>query len=95
MTHGDAARQKMSLHRRGENNPMFGKQHSEQTRVLIREAQRKRFKPVKCVETGIVYETQKDASIAFGVAYSTIKNVCDKVNKTVKGFHIVSVEVQY
>jgi hypothetical protein len=41
---------------------------------------------IVCVETGIVYESAKDASLTIGGNYRSINNVC-KNGKTYKGFH--------
>ena len=90
--HTESAKQKMSEARCGENNHMFGKHQSEATILLIRESQRNNFKPVRCVELETVYESKSAAANALGVSYGNLKTVCDKPNRTVKGFHIVSVE---
>lgn len=44
---------------------------------------------VKCIETGLIYETIKDASIALGIDCSHISACCQKKYgfKSVHGFH--------
>ena len=47
----------------------------------------KKSKPVRCIETGIVYKSGRDASLALGVHYSAISNVLRGKQKTLKGYH--------
>lgn len=44
-------------------------------------------KAVKCVETGVVYRTQKEAAEVVGVHPNTIGKACLGRRKTAKGFH--------
>lgn len=43
--------------------------------------------PVRCVETGAVYESIKAAAEAFGIVPKMIYNVCKGFNKTAAGMH--------
>ena len=65
-------------------------------RRIISEASRKKMseshmgktcKKVLCVETGEIYESVKDASIAVNVDGSTISKCCRGKQKTAGGFH--------
>ena len=65
--HSDESKEKMSINKSGEKNPMFGKHHTEETKEKIRQRAigrkasqetieklrkcRKNAKPVRCIET--------------------------------------------
>ena len=44
-------------------------------------------KPVKCIETGIVYESISAASQEQGIGFASIQRVCNNLQKTAGGFH--------
>lgn len=46
-----------------------------------------RAKKVKCLETNIIYECAKDASMAMGCKSNVVAQCCNGKQKTVKGFH--------
>ncbi len=48
---------------------------------------RKVSKPVRCVETGVVYESLTKAAEVFGVSYSAIANAVNGLYETSCGFH--------
>ena len=70
----DAARKRVS-----EKNPFFGKKLTKEHIKKMTEARIKAISgarnhsavSVKCKETGVVYNTAKDAALAVGLAYST------------------------
>lgn len=43
--------------------------------------------PVKCIETGIIYQSANEASIHTGANSNSIRRVCNGKKKTTKGFH--------
>lgn len=55
--------------RTGEKNPFFGRTHSENAKLSMKKA---RSMPVIDLDTGIVYESAKDADIAFGGTGSNV-----------------------
>lgn len=50
-------------------------------------ASQKISKPIRCVETGVVYKSGRDASLALGVDYSAVSHVINGRQKTLKGLH--------
>ena len=46
-----------------------------------------RKKKVICIETGIIYESAREASKCTGVSYKSISTVCLGKRKSTKGFH--------
>lgn len=42
---------------------------------------------VKCIETGIIYESLADAKRAIGASQSQILEACKKTNRTAGGYH--------
>ena len=50
-------------------------------------ASQKISKPIRCVETGVVYKSGKDASLALGVDYSAVSHMINGRQKTLKGLH--------
>ncbi len=76
--------QKMSKSRTGCTTAWKGGHHKEETRRKIAESNSK--KPVRCIETGVVYKTAKDASIETGALRSSISSVCNGKRKTAGGY---------
>lgn len=76
---------KMSKSRTGCSTAWKGGHHSDETCRKIAESNSK--KPVRCIETGVVYKTAKSASEETGALRSTISNVCNGKRKTAGGFH--------
>lgn len=81
----EETRKKMSEAQSGENNGMYGKHHSEETLEKLRKA---KSKPVRCVETKIIYESATEASKKTGLNRASINQCCNGVRyKTVGGYH--------
>lgn len=82
----------------GELNGMYSKKHSEATKKKISEALRgKTHKPthvkkVKCIETGIIYDSQTQAGKENNICISSINNVINGKSKIAGGYHWESVE---
>ena len=81
----------------GDENPMDDFVIREKHRKIIqspdwqkkvREASRKRCKPVRCVETNIIYDSLKEAAIAVHLkCYNHIIHCCKGERKTAGGYH--------
>lgn len=67
--HTEEAKQKMSKQRAGKNNVMYGKTHTEEAKEKIAKAT---SKPVRCIETGIVYLSALEAKRETGADNSVI-----------------------
>ena len=81
----EETRKKMSEAQSGENNGMYGKHHSEETKKRLSKA---KSKPVQCIETGIIYDSAKEASKKTGLNRASISQCCNGVRyKTVGGYH--------
>ena len=77
----------------GENNGMYGKTHTKETRDKISQktkgkiSWRKKLIPVCCVELSKIYPSASDACKDLGIKNSVnIYNVCDGVRKTCGGY---------
>jgi hypothetical protein len=78
--------------RTGEDNPFFGKTHTQETKESMKKPHLSargeghfRSKVVLHLPTGIFFDCIRDAADAFGLTYSTLKNNLNgtnKVNKT-------------
>lgn len=90
--YSEESRQRMSENHadvKGENNPMYGKQHSEETRKLIAEQLTGKYtgknsfnhKPVVNLDTGEKFVTATEAAKAYGVTVSTLLKTCRGVQK--------------
>lgn len=66
---------KMSEMFSGEGNPFYGKKHTQETKDKMRKNNKKK-KAVKCVESGIVYESCSEASRQTGVYVDSIIKCC-------------------
>ena len=75
----------------GENNGMYGKHHSEESRRKMSENKKgkpsKRKIPVLCVELNRVFQSMTDAANEIGCIASGISNVCRGKQKTCAGYH--------
>ena len=48
---------------------------------------KKRSKPVRCLETGMIYSSTREAGRKLGISNASISLCCSGKNKTAKGFH--------
>lgn len=75
----------------GEKNHNYGKRMSEETRHKLRIAHKGRQPPnkhpVRCVETGVVYESAKDAALRLGIDHSSITKCCRGARNICGGYH--------
>ena len=67
--HSNEAKQKMSKQRAGEKNVMYGKTHTPEAKEKIAKAT---SKPVRCIETGVIYPSALEAKRQIGVDNSMI-----------------------
>lgn len=82
----------------GENNPNYGKHHSEETKVKMSEAKQGKYdgennpraRKVYCLETGKTYNCISDASRELGVNH--ISDVCNGKLKQTHGYHFYYTE---
>lgn len=82
----------------GENHPMWGKKHTDETRKLMSEHHRDcsggknpNARSVKCLETGIVYDCINSAAANTPCARESIRLVAHGIRESTKGFHWVFV----
>lgn len=80
-----------SLALMGEKNHNFGKSPSEETREKMRKAHKGQQPPnkrkVRCIETGIIYESAKAAALQLGLDHSSITKCCRGERELCGGFH--------
>lgn len=90
--HSEETRKKISLRLKGENNHMFGKKQSPE---FIEKRVRKMRKPVRCIETGVVYGSIREAEENTGIPNCAISQVCNGKQSHARGYHweFVSKEV--
>ena len=102
--HTDKSRKIMSEkakeHSAGEKNNMYGKHHTESTKEKMREKwtdERKdkliksQSKSCKCIETGEIFKSYKEAAMFIGSVPSAVTRAIQK-GYSVNGYHFVSVE---
>ena len=53
----------------------------------LTEGIKKRSKPVRCIETGVIYASTREVERKFGIDNNNISRCCCGKNKTSKGFH--------
>lgn len=78
------ARAKLRERSAGKNNPFYGCKHSEETKRLMRQNRPKRG--VICVETGIYYESTREAQRQTGAYHGDISKCCKGTKKTSGGY---------
>ena len=100
----EEAKEKNRISNSGEKNGMFGKQHSKETKEKISntltgrkmpyEQRKKLFRPVRCVDTGVIYESESSAAELFGCSQTLIYYAAIGKYKTAKGhkFEYVTIE---
>lgn len=72
-------------HRKNMSKAMKGKFRSEQVRENMSKAQVKTKKPVRCIDTGEVFESETAAMKHFNINKTLIGRTCKGKNKTAKG----------
>ncbi len=89
--HSNESKAKMSAATSGENNPFFGKNHSQETRAKISQswsiAHRQSMKPVECIETGQKFESLRGCARQMNIDNSHLRKHLKGEQKHVKGFH--------
>lgn len=90
--HSEESKKLMSEHTKGELNPMYGKQHSKETKAKISKALQshpKTSKKILCVETQIIYKSLREAERLTGINHSGISQAAQKdgKQKTAGGYH--------
>ena len=89
----EATRQKYREAKTGENNPFYGKQLTEEHKGKIRKTRKARnIQPVnkrlvRCIETGVIYESTAQATRELGIHNYAIRRVCYGERKTAGGYH--------
>lgn len=92
-TVSETTRQKLRKSKEGEKNPFYGKQLTEEHKEKIRETRKARDiqpvnkRPVRCVETGAIYESTAQATRELGIHNYSIRRVCYGKRKTAGGYH--------
>lgn len=89
--HQERIRLNNRLSQSGSNHSQYGKQKSESTKCKIRQAKSDLFVPVKCVETGILFESIAEASRQTGVAPYYIKRIIKGRRKSAYGLSFVAI----
>lgn len=96
-TFTDEVKNKLREQKIGEKNPMYGMHHTEEVKQHLSEVQkeltingRQHAKKVKCVETGIIYYSCKEAARKTGSGNEKqcthIADVCDGKRNTCNGY---------
>lgn len=74
-------KKKISESNSGKNHPNYGKHRSEETK-------KKLYRPVMCVETGVIFMSLTEASRWAGLkSYTSISQCCTGRQKTAGGYH--------
>lgn len=68
----------------GDKNGMYGKKHSSETKELIGSYSKKK---VRCIETGVIYDSINDLAIFLGVNRTSITRVLKGIRKSLCGLH--------
>ena len=89
--HTEETKRKMSEAQKGEKGYWYGKHLSQETKNKISKAAKgknnKRCKPVRCIETGIIYYSAKKAEEETHSRANGIIACCRGKRKTCGGFH--------
>jgi group I intron endonuclease len=77
-------RKKLSLINSGEGNPHYGTHCSEETKkkLILKNGQK-----IKCIETGIIYNSMNEAERLTGIPNTNISKACRGLRKTAGGYH--------
>jgi group I intron endonuclease len=81
--HSESVKKVLSAKRKGENNPFYGKKHSEQTKLKIsrKGGESKKSKLVVDLNTGIFYDCAREAGEAYNIKNSYIIGMLNGTNK--------------
>ena len=82
--HTEESKRKISQSNSGEKNPNYGKPMSQKQKDALSIAN---SKPVRCIETNIVYYGVKNASQLTGVDKTSIAKCCNGKQKRAGGYH--------
>lgn len=88
--HSEESKRLMSKHTKGKLNPMYGKQHSEETKAKISKAlsnHPKTSKRVLCIETNQVFPSSREVERQLGIQHYSINQVCNGKQKTAGKMH--------
>ena len=89
----ESTRRKQSKAKSGKGNPFYGQHLSEDHKQKIRERRKEldiqpvNKRPVRCVETGFIYESTAEATRETGIHNYAIRRVCYGERKTAGGYH--------
>ena len=89
----EATKRKISRSHSGSGNPFYGVHLSDEHKQKIRETRKEldiqpvNKRPVRCVETGVVYESTAQATRELGIHNYAIRRVCYGERKTAGGYH--------
>ena len=95
--HSERSKQLMSEHTKGELNPMYGKTHSETTKMKIKSRLTNHpntSKKVLCEETGLIYRSTREAERLTGIKHTCINEAAlpDGNQNTAGGYHWVYIK---
>lgn len=97
--HSEERKQKQSERQKvamiGESNPMYGKKHKDETRELFsqqRKGNTNSTKKVRCVNTGEIFNSAKEAAQYFGLVHGSITRVCRGERPSIKGYKFEYIE---
>lgn len=94
--HSEESKNKMSKSRSGKNNAMFGKVPNNNQKIGLAcgrqsENNNRSRKPVKCIETGIIYPSIFEASKVTGIGYDKLGDII-RSGETYLGFTFIKVD---
>ncbi len=91
--HSEESRKKMSKTKsemyKGVGNPFFGKKHTEEARLKMKDNGQNAMKKVMCVETGVIYNSIKNAAESTNTCARSISAVCCERRQTANNLHWV------
>lgn len=95
--HSERSKQLMSEHTKGELNPMYGKTHSETTKMKIKSRLTNHpntSKKVLCEETGLIYRSTREVERLTGIKHTCINEAAlpDGNQNTAGGYHWVYIK---
>ena len=85
-TPSEETKKKISNALKGENSPWYGKKHTAESIAKMRESAKNK-REVRCIETGIIYNSVHDAGDKTNTNYRNIHSVCLGKRNIAGGFH--------